>query len=269
MRAASLVLIVLAMLSAPAPGAARAAAPGNIELRADEVTVRGGGEVIEARGSVRITDGRSVVRAGRARYSVRTRRIELAGGVAVDSSEGDLRAGRALLHLGPDRRITGVEASEGAALTAGGRRLEAERVSYTIGGPSATASGNVRLRLPPDIVATGDRLTLRGAVAVLEGGAKVETAEGAIEGQTIEVAERDRTAFVRGGVRAVFGEMRITSNAATLYGPERRAVFRDNVTVVQPGRTMKASLVTVFIDEKRLVAEGETTIRIDEERPGP
>lgn len=268
MPSAPLILLLIAALAGTARGAATPAAP-RIELRADEVTVRGRGEVLEARGSVRITDGRSVVRAGRARYSVRDRRIDLTGGVAVDSPQGGLRAGSALLLLGADNRITSVEASEGAALTSGGRRLEADRVSYTIGGPSATASGHVRLRLPPDIVASGERLTLRGGAAVLEGGAKVETAEGSIEGETIEVAERDQTAFVRGGVRAVFGAMRITADTATLLGRERRAVFRDNVTVVQPGRTMKASQVTVFIDEKRLVAEGETTIRIDEEPPRP
>jgi len=84
--------LMLALIGAAAAAPASAAPPQAIELRASEVTVRGGGDVIEASGNVRITDGRSAVRAGRAVYAIRARRIELSAGVAIDSTEGDLRA---------------------------------------------------------------------------------------------------------------------------------------------------------------------------------
>ena len=106
-------------------------------------------------------------------------------------------------------------------------------------------------------------------MARLAGEAKVETRDGFIQGDTMEFSETERVAYVRGHVRSAFADTRITADAATLYGQERKAVFRDNVTVTRPGRTMHASLVTVFYTEKRIVAEGETNIRIDEERRTP
>lgn len=265
-RAAAYSLLLLLLLLAAAPPAGSAPSRA-IDLRATQVTVADAGRVIEARGAVRITDGRSVVRAERARYSIMSGRIELAGAVVVDGPAGNLRAERALLFIAGDRRITSVEAAGAVALTAGGRRLQADRVTYAIEGTSASASGNVRLRLPPAIAASGARLDVRGAVAVLSGGAKVETPDGVIEGDSIEVSEREQVAFVRGNVRAAFDDTRVTARAATLYGGERRVLFRDDVVVVRPGRTLRAASVTVFLEEKRIVAEGETTIRIDEERP--
>ena len=261
--------LMLALIGAAAAAPASAAPPQAIELRASEVTVRGGGDVIEASGNVRITDGRSAVRAGRAVYAIRARRIELSGGVAIASTEGNLGAERALLLLSADRRITSVEAAGGVRLQMRDRVLEAGRVSYTIGALVASASGDVRLSFPPDLAASGQQLTLRGSVARLTGEAKVETRDGFIQGDTMEFSETERVAYVRGHVRSAFADTRITADAATLYGQERKAVFRDNVTVTRPGRTMHASLVTVFYTEKRIVAEGETNIRIDEERRAP
>ncbi|HET6947912.1 MAG TPA: hypothetical protein VFJ45_08895, partial [bacterium] len=121
--------LMLALIGAAAAAPASAAPPQAIELRASEVTVRGGGDVIEASGNVRITDGRSSVRAGRAVYAIRSRRIELSGGVAIASTEGNLGAERALLLLSADRRITSVEAAGGVRLQMRDRVLEAGRVS--------------------------------------------------------------------------------------------------------------------------------------------
>jgi lipopolysaccharide export system protein LptA len=264
LAAAALVLAAPAM---PAPPSGSALGR-SLVLRADAVTVRAGGMVIEARGAVRLTDGRIRAQAARARYSARARRVDLAGSVAVDAPEGAVRAERALLLLDAGGRVAAVEAAGHAVLTAGGRRVEADRLRYTVDGAGAAASGHVRLRLPPDLVASADRLTWRGGTAVLSGGAKVETPQAAIEGETIEAVEAEQTAVVRGGVRATAGELRITASTATLHGRERRVVFRDDVLVVRAGRTLRARVVTVFLDERRLVAEGETTIRIEEEGEG-
>jgi lipopolysaccharide export system protein LptA len=260
-------LLALTLLLAVPAAPTASAPPRTLELRASHVTVLDGGQVIEAQGAVRITDGRSVVRAERARYGVAARRIELTGAVVVEGPAGNLRADRALLLLDGDRRISSVEAAGAVTLSSGGRRLAADRVTVAMEGSSASASGNVRLRLPPDLAASGAHLTVQGGVAVLSGGAKVETSDGVIEGDRIEVSEREQVAFVRGNVRAVFDETRVTAGAATLYGGERRAVFRDDVSVLRPGRTLRAALVTVFLEDRRIVAEGETTIRIDEEGP--
>lgn len=249
-----------------APPAAGAPA-GVLELRAEEVTVRSGGAVIDARGAVQITDGTHRVRADRAVYTVRDRRIELTGHVAIDSPDATLAAARAVILLTRERRLNSVEAAGGAALTSRGRLLKASRVSYIAGGEAITASGNVSLSLPPDLVATGQQLVATPAMARLAGRARVQTRDGSIEGDTLEVMEREQVAYVRGNVVSVVQTTTITAGAATLYGKERKVVFRDPVHLRSPGRVVEAEVVSVFYAERRIVAEGETTIRIEEEAP--
>jgi lipopolysaccharide export system protein LptA len=284
-----ILVLALALLTAPV----LAAPARTLELRASEVTVRDAGRVIDARGNVRITDGRNRVRADRALYAVRDRRIQLTGGVSVVSSDGTLEAQRAAILLTQNRRIETVEASGNAVLKTGSRVLRASRVSYTVGTEAVSASGNVSLSIPPDIVATGQDLVVRGlaggggradgggqagaggragsggATATLTGQAKVQNKDGFIQGDRIEFVEREEVAHARGNVTAVFQDTRIRSAEATFFGRERKAVFRHGVTVTRPGRTMKAEVVTVFYDDRRIVAEGEINITFDEERREP
>lgn len=252
-----------------APARAEAAPARALELRAEEVTARSGGQVIEARGNVRITDGEHRVRADRATYAVRERRIELTGNVVIESPDGTLEAARAVILLTADRRLDSVEAAGGVELETRDRVLKASRVSYAVGGETVTASGNVSLFIPPDLIATGQQLRAGRATATLSGRARVQNRDGYIEGDTIEVVEREQVAHVRGSVRSVIQDTTITAEAATLFGKDRKAVFRDNVTVTRPGRTLQAQQVTVFYESRRLVAEGETTIRFEEERREP
>ncbi|MDQ7844874.1 MAG: hypothetical protein RB145_14120, partial [Armatimonadota bacterium] len=155
--------------AAPVAGAAARPAPDVFELQAAEVVVSGGGRLIEARGDVRATDGRTTVRAGAARYSAAERRVHLSGGVAVVGPEGSLRAATVILALDADRRIGAVDAVGGAELITGGRVLRADRIRYAVGSAEVTATGNVTALLPPDLSAAGRRLALRRGVATLTG----------------------------------------------------------------------------------------------------
>jgi lipopolysaccharide export system protein LptA len=265
-----ILVLALALLTAPV----LAAPARTLELRASQVTVRDAGRVIDARGNVRITDGRNRVRADRALYTVRDRRIQLTGGVSVAGDEGTLESQRAVIRLTPGRQIDTVEASGSVKLQTRGRTLRASRVSYTVGAEAVSASGNVSLSMPSDIVATGQDLVVRGraggaSTATLTGQAKVQNKDGYIQGDRVEFVEGEQVAYARGNVIAVFQDTRITSAAATFYGRERKAVFREGVNVTRPGRTMKADVVTVFYDDRRIVAEGETNITFDEERRQP
>lgn len=266
-----LLILALALLTVPA-----FAAPAQIlELRAAEVSVSDGGRVIDARGNVRITDGRNRLRAERALYTVRDRRIQLTGSVSVAGDEGTLDAQRAVIRLTPDRQIDTVEASGSVKLQTRGRVLRASRVSYTVGADAVYAAGNVSLSVPPDIVATGEELVMHGRTggggntATLTGRARVQNKDGTIRADRLEFDEGEQVAHARGNVTALFQDTRVTSEGATFYGRERKAVFRDSVTLTRPGRTMKADVVTVFYDDRRIVAEGETNITFDEERREP
>lgn len=261
-------LIALALIG---PAADAAAVPGRtVELRADEVTVRQGGAVIEARGRVRISDGRNRMTAARAVYTVRARRIALSGDVTVVTPQGTLEAASATAVLGTDAAVETIEASGRVSVTTRQRVIRAGRVTYGVASGAVSADGGVEAFLPPDVRARGQTLLMKsGQAATLRGEARVQTKDGSVAGDRIDYSEQAQVAFVRGHVVGLFEETRITSEAATFYVRERRAVFRDAVRVTRPGRLLQAASVTIFLEDRRLVAEGETTIRVEDEAPRP
>jgi len=259
----ALLICLLAAISPPAQGSSGPV----LELQAAEVVVRGGGRIIEARGDVRITDGRSTVRAGEAVYAVKERRIRLGAGVVIRTAEGSLESAEAIVLLSADRRLSRIEASGGVELKTGDRVLRAGQLRYLVGGSQASAAGNVTLFLPPDVLAAGPQLTLHGGAATLTGGAKIQSRDGIVESDTMELSDVDQVAQLRGNVRSTWQATRITAATATVYLRERRAVFRDQVTITGGGRTMRTTLVTIYYAERRMVAEGATTIRLEEGGP--
>jgi len=249
-------------------GAGGAAAVRAIELRANEVTLRDGGTVVEARGRVRVAWGASRMSADRAVYTVPLRRLSLAGSVTITSAQGDLTAARATAVLAPGGGIDSMEAAGRVVLKSGQRVVRAEHLTYAVRAGAVTADGGVELTAPPGITARGQSLLMkRGEAATLRGRARVQTKDGSLEADQIDVSETAQVAYARGNVTGDFEETRITSSAATFYHRERRAVFRDGVRVTRPGRTIQADVVTIYLQDRRVVAEGETTIRLEEE-PG-
>lgn len=268
MRAFLLVLLTLVLVG-PA-GEATGAAGRTIELRADEVTLRQGGAVVDARGRVRITDGRNRMTSDRAVYTVRARRVALSGHVTITTPRGDLAAASATAVFGPVNAVDTIDAAGQVTLTAQQRVVRAERLTYVVASGAVTADGGVEVLIPSDITGRGRTLLMKiGDAATLRGSARVQMKDGYVEGDRIDVSERTQVAFVRGNVVGVFEETRITSAAATFYSRERRAVFRDGVRVTRPGRMIQAEVVTIFFQDRRIVAEGETTIRVEDEPQRP
>jgi lipopolysaccharide assembly outer membrane protein LptD (OstA) len=261
------VLALLLALSAP-PLRAGSAAVSAVELRADEVTLRDGGAVVEARGRVRVAWGASRLSADRATYTVGLRRLSLVGSVTVIMPQGTLTSARATVVLAPRGGLESLEASGRATLRSEQRVVRAEHLTYAVQSGAVTADGGVELTIPPGITARGQRLLMkRGEAATLRGRARVQTQDGSLEADQIDVSEPAQVAYARGHVAGIFEETRITADAATFYHRERRAVFRDGVTVTRPGRTIQADVVTIYLHDRRIVAEGDTTIRLEEE-PG-
>ena len=267
----ALLAVLLLMLSQVGPATAAAVPSGRtIELRADAVTLRQGGAVVEARGRVRVTDGRNRMAAEHAVYTLRARRIALSGSVTIATPQGNLEADAATAVLAAGNAVETIDAAGRVTLEAQQRVVRAERLVYAVSSGAVTADGGVEAFIPPDLTARGRTLLMKsGEAATLRGSARVQTTDGYVEGDRIDISERTQVAFARGNVVGVFGETRITAAAATFYRRERRAVFRDGVRVTRPGRTIQAESVTLFLQDRRIVAEGETTIRVEDEPPRP
>ena len=242
---------------------ALAVAPRTIQLNADTVTARDGGQMLEASGHVVISDGRLTIRADHVLFDRKSRQIQMSGNVRVTTPQGDLVSGEAAAQLTRAGTLEAIQAFRGVTARSTSRILKADRVAYQAKDDTLAATGNVVVTFPPDLTATGGVLVAKGAdVITMTGRPRIRNPDGFIQGDRLEVVAHSQIAFVRGNVVSVFAETRITSATATLLVKENSAIFRDKVSVTRPGRTMTAELVTYYYKERRLVAEGQTTIRI-------
>lgn len=260
-------LLFSALLLTATSASAVESTPQPVRITADIVTATGHGQTLEAHGHVFISDGRITIRADRVLYVRRTGRIQLTGHVSVTTPQGELQAGEATAQLTRASALGAIEASGGVTARSAARILKADRVAYQTKDDTLIATGHVVLT-SPDLTITGAELVAKGAdAATVTGRPRIANRDGFIEGDRLEVVVRAQIGFIRGNVVGVFSETRITSASATLLAKENKAVFRDKVTVTRADRTMTAALVTYYYKEKRIVAEGQTTIKIQETRP--
>lgn len=241
-----------------AAGAAAAVPP--FHLQADTIVVNSAAGIIDARGHVRLSDGRVVVVTSRAVYAVRTRRIDLSGGVSATSPDAALRSREAVILLGPKNSIEILDAQGAVAVRSQARTLLADRLVYTIPTGTASATGNVRISAPGG-TATGERLSadLRRKTAALTT-ARLTAKEGTVTSDRLDIDETARQAVFRGHVNAVFESTKVTAETATLYEREKKMIFRGGVRVERQGRVLLADTVTFYYVDNRLVAEGKTRI---------
>jgi len=264
--AAALALAALLMASLwtlPAIAAAR-----TVQITADTVIATDQGQVVEARGHVVVTDGRIRISADRMNYNRKTGRIQLTGSVNITTPQGTLRSAEATAQLTRGRVLDVITAAGDVTVQSADRVLKADRLTYQAKDDTLTARGHVVVTFPPDLTVTGGELFAKGVeTATITGRARIQNRDGSIEGDRLEVNGLAQTALARGNVVAIFQETRITSASATLLAKENRAVFREKVIVTRPDRVMMAQTVTYFYKEKRIVAEGQTTIKFQETPP--
>src|SRR3989449_3885275 len=162
MAAARALAVAIALCLGPVPSAHAAAPPRTIQINADVVTARDGGQTLEARGHVVVTDGRLTIRADLVHYDRTSRQIRLNGNVRITTPQGDLTAGEAAAQLTREGALAAIQASIGVNLQSAGRTLKANRVAYQTKDDTLTATGNVVVTFPPDLIATGGALVGRG-----------------------------------------------------------------------------------------------------------
>jgi len=255
-------IIFVVLLAGLALGAAQPSRP--LEVRADTLIVNSAAQTLEARGNVWISDGRVVVTAPRATYFIRQRRVILSSGVSMTAPQGTLRSRAASVFLGPRNTLDRLDAQGSVVVHAGSRSLLADRLIYVLSTQQLTATGNVQFAVPTG-VASGRSLVadLRVNTGTLTP-AQIKSKEGTISGDRLDVDNVGRQAVLRGHVAGTFGATRLTSETATIFEREKKIVFRRTVRVSRPGRVLLADVVTLYYEENRLVAEGQTRILIQE-----
>ncbi|MGH2452963.1 MAG: LptA/OstA family protein [bacterium] len=225
--------------------------------------------VAVAEGGVRFTDGVIVATGGRLVLDTRRRTATLATGV-VRSPDGTLTAQTiSARYLGT--RVSEVTASGAPSLAMPRGRMSAAEIVLLVAEERLTASGGVRLRAPPDLVATGSRLEYgrRTGEVTMAGPVTLKTARGTIAGTRLTGQADLQRARLTGPVTARFGAINAAADEAALDVPAKTVTLSGTVRIRQGGRLLQASKVTIYYVSGRLVAEGTTHLEIPGEPGAP
>jgi lipopolysaccharide export system protein LptA len=117
----------------------------------------------------------------------------------------------------------------------------------------------------PDIVATGSTLSYYRAEGriVLEGVARVQNREGFLEAERLEGFRRWERVVATNNVHGRFRDIDVRSRAAEILNTEKKAIFSGQVHLTQPGRQMVTDRVTVWYNAGKVLAEGQTSVRLE------
>lgn len=246
-------------------GASAAPAPRVVTIRADTIEVDAAGQVATAT-RVSISDGRTTATAARATLYHASGRGVLSGDAKVEAPQGVLE-GREITVTYTRTSITRIVAQGQASLETAEALISAPQVALDPATEVVTGRGGVRVFVPPDVVATGVVLSYdrRRDVLLLRGGVRVQNPEGFVTGDRLDAGRRLEHAVVVGAVHARFRDLDVRSRRGELFGREKRAVFDGDVRVAHPGRQLTADRVTVWYDTRRVVAEGQTWMRVEPE----
>jgi len=258
-------LTVVAASSAPASSPSPGSAPGlHITVTADTMDVDAATRTVTATGHVRVTDGTVTGTALKAVLYHGQGRGTLIGNARVSAPQGVLVGGE-IAFTYTARAVTRITSRGDAGLEMGIGRLSGATITVTPANDAVVAEENATFLAPPDVVATGRRLSFdrgRGR-AVLDGGARLQNREGFIQGERIEGTDRLERATVSGSVVGRFRDIDARSQTAEYDGKEKKIVFIGDAEISQLGRRLFTERVTVWYAAGRILAEGTTRVRIE------
>lgn len=261
---AALAAGVIGLASGPVPGAPASGSGGRLEITADDMTVQAATRTVRAAGRVRITDGRITATADRATLYHREGRGVLGGRAQVKTPQGELE-GQEITIAYTAQAITRIVAHGSASLDTEGTLTSAPMIAITPSADRLVAERGVSVFARPDIIATGERLTYERAPGriLLEGAARVQTRDGFLGADRIEAFRRWDRVVATNNVHGRFRDIEVRSKTAELLSGEQKAVFTGEVRLMQPGRHLVTERVTVWYAAGRIVAEGQTTVRLE------
>jgi lipopolysaccharide assembly outer membrane protein LptD (OstA) len=168
-----------------------------------------------------------------------------------------------ITYTGP--AIARITARGEASLEVENSLVQAATIALVRSDDTIVAQQDVIFFAQPDLVARGARLVYRRArqVVTLEGQARVQNRDGLIEGDRIESHRREDRMMATGNVHGVYRDIQVRSQAAEVFGREKKAVFTGQVELTQPGRRLVTDQVTVWYETRQVVAEGQTRIRLE------
>ena len=288
----------------PAAGAVTITKPAS--LSADEVTVDNNGSRLVATGNVvavygtlratgdllrldrptgiatlaghaSVTEPRGRATADAIRLTVvgeqRVTQVDLTGHVSVADARGRAAADAVTLTVGSGQQLSRVQMTGHASVETRDYALLANQIIGDRDADLLTADGNVTLYSAPDLIVSGAHATYdhRADHAVVTGEperpALVQNRYGRILGASMELFRRAGRAVVHGPVDAEVYDATLTGAEAVVDLKAQAAVVTGHVMVSRQQGTLLADRVTILYQARRLIAEGETHMTINELEP--
>jgi lipopolysaccharide export system protein LptA len=231
-----------------------------LDMTADQVTVDNGGAVLVASGHVSLTSGADRATSDVLRLDRVGRSAQLIGHVIVTSPRGKASGDTVTLFLSPANQVSRVVVTGNAAVETAAYALSAGEIIADRTLDQFVAEGRVKGFAAPDLALTAERVmyTQRREYALITGHPVVTNKMGRLTGEQIELFRLRQEAVVRGPVKAEVYGATLTGDAATADFRKSVIVVSGHVVIARRQGTLWADRVTIFYQQRRLIAQGTT-----------
>lgn len=223
------VALVISATSIYAAAAPQPAAKTPVELVADTIDYDSKQGVINATGTVRITQGQAIITGAKAEYNTNSQEGRITGGVKAVNQDATLTAAEVQTY----KNNTYLVAIGDAVLTKGENRLTGPRVEYTADTQYALVPQNGKIEMP----------------------------DGTMIADKIEAFLPENSATGTGSVHIVspVRNLDATANTATYYGDPKgqsKVILNGNARAIQDGNVLTGETLTLRLDEKAMDSQG-------------
>lgn len=226
---AAITLVAVSAGGLYAMAANQPAGKAPIELVADSIDYDSKQGVINATGTVRITQGQAVITGARAEYNTNSQEGRITGGVTAINQDATLTAAEVQTY----KNNTYLVAIGDAVLIKGENRLTGPRVEYFTENQYALVPQNGKIEMP----------------------------DGTMTADKIEAFLPENSATGTGSVHIVSPPRNLdaTADTATYYGEPKgqsKVILNGNAHAVQDGNVLTGQTLTLRLDEKAMDSQG-------------
>ncbi len=227
-----LAVITLGASNLLAVAAPQPASKTPVEIVADSIDYDAASGIMQATGTVRITQGQAVMTGANAQYNTKSQEGHLTGGVNAVNQDATLTAEE----IKTFKNNTHLIAIGDAVLTKGDKRLTGPTVEYFSDTQYALVPANGKIEMP----------------------------DGTMTADKIEAFITENSATGTGSVHIVSPVRKLdaTANTATYYGEPKgqsKVILNGNAHAVQDGNVLTGETLTLRLEEKAMDAQGGRT----------
>ncbi len=259
-RSCAAALVAVGVVGTPLAAVAQRLPQAAFSVTADEVTSENTGRILVARGHVRLTYKAGAGTSDLLRLDRPAGTAVLTGHATLTDSQGKASGDTITISLTSPDRVARVEVRGNAQMETSAYAITADSIVEDRRADRLVAQGHLAVFSPPDLLVTGEGAIYdrQAQYALVTGHPVIESKEGRVQGDWMELFRADSRAVVHGPVEAEVYGATIKGEEATVDLQQSTAVFTGHVVIVRRQGTLSADRATVYYKAQRIVAEGNT-----------